>query len=710
MQPYSARSTPIEIPYRGMSTRYPLARMPPQFAPWIEGYQLGPGFLESPKGIAYKFDGQAGPVGGFAPDPDDPEEIVQFSQGGTFTARPYNVFTETEGSTATGGTGAGERVFSISFGDNIIAFQNGQDPHTWSGSTLAAMTFTGPTLDNLIGGTSYRSQLYVFEKNSTSVWFRDSVGTITGAMTEYDTNLISKNRGYVRSVFTFTLSSGLDSQELWAVALDSGEVIVASGVDPADTTWTIVGRAIIGRPLGYNNFIEKDGDVLLLTSRGVVSMRQTFLSQDASASIPMISDEIEKYWSQLVQDIEAFEGAASYAPQTALSSYIRGVYHQRENRIYIFCPRTLSPYTSETGDFGYQLTAGTMILIYDFNYQGWVARRFNSTSQVPGSASNQICAAYYEPRTESIFIASNFPSTNAVWRLKGNSRYSDNYAAVSTSNTGATAGTAFDSIELEGNTDSWTSESNAGASDNSYATYSNSSNATPYLMANTFGFAVPTGATIVEIGITAEFKSASGKVGSIYGSYTLDAGATIEATLIDTTYLVSGFPTSDTSITLGGAGSGFGAGLTPAQVNSADFGVLFGFAAEDDFSVDLITCTVYYTESIDDADADIPLKIISAPISGEDKKASVKSWRLLHSGDAEAKSALVIQTQADIASQLSAGDQHTLSAGVSKDRYNTGLTADLIQHIISTHTGPSDDRPHKILSISPVIELGGEAG
>lgn len=712
-RPRQAQSVPVEIPYRGMSTRYPLAKMPPQFCPWIEGYQLGAGFLESPKGVKYVFAGEVGPVSTFAQDPGNPEEIVQFSQDGTLNARAWNVFSESSGVTDTGGTGAGEAMFSFNFGDNVIVCQNGQDPHTWSGSSLDIMTFTGPTLDNIIGGTSYNSQLYVFEKESTSVWFRDSVGAITGALTEYDLNLVSKYNGNVMSVFTFTLSSSLDTQWLWGAALDSGEVIIATGTDPADAaTWRVIGRLLVGRPLGYNNYIEKDGDVLLVTSTGIVSVRQLLLNQDPNNPAPPLTYDIEKYWQQLVSDTEDEKAATSYAPESDISSSIRGVWHKQENRLYIFSPKTLIPFESTNGQFGYQITSGTMVLIYDFNYQGWTARRFHTEDELPGGAipggeDFKIIASYYEPKKAQIYFSTNDPSSKAVWKLKGNSRFSDNASSPTVMSTSSTSASTVTTVNYYSSTD-WIDASNSIGSDNSYATCTLPSNntSTHWLLFSDFGLAIPAGANIVGITISVECKVSEVSGGALYAR--ISNGDFVSNTI----YAVSGFPTTDTTLSLGGNFQGFGESLTVSEVNSSDFSLFLRFFGEDvTVSVDDVSIVVSYVEDLSLNDSNIPLKIISAPLAITHKNQEVKGWKLQQSGDIYSKQALTIKSQGDISAKVSGTTSNsTLPAGISRDLYSAGISADLIQYTLSTSTTKDDDRPHSILSIAPVMEVGGETG
>ena len=122
-----------------------------------------------------------------------------------------------------------------------------------------------------------------------------------------------------------------------------------------------------------------------------------------------------------------------------------------------------------------------------------------------------------------------------------------------------------------------------------------------------------------------------------------------------------------------------------------------------------MTIVVHYVEEL--TDMNIPLKIISAPLSVTDKKQQVKAWKVQQSGDTYSKQALTIESQGDIAANVSGATSNpSLQAGVSRDLYNAGISADLIQYILTTTTTKDDDRPHSVLSISPLMEVGGEIG
>lgn len=118
------------------------------------------------------------------------------------------------------------------------------------------------------------------------------------------------------------------------------------------------------------------------------------------------------------------------------------------------------------------------------------------------------------------------------------------------------------------------------------------------LKATGFGFAIPSAATIN--GVVAAYECASGAVGARDHTIQLvKAGTAVGTNKADT---VNIWPTTEATLTRGGATDLWGTAITPADVNAADFGVAIacirpsGTFAQEAGRIDHITLTVYYTD------------------------------------------------------------------------------------------------------------------
>lgn len=153
-------------------------------------------------------------------------------------------------------------------------------------------------------------------------------------------------------------------------------------------------------------------------------------------------------------------------------------------------------------------------------------------------------------------------------------------------------------------TRAWATPERVTASDNSYATIatltSNSTERSNYLKATSFGFGIPSGATINGIAVTIARYSTNST-----GRYSYDAvvslvvgGAVVGNNKADTT---NKWPNSETDKTYGGVSDLWGLTPTAEEVNSSNFGVVVSIditrsSLQTIASVDFFSITVTYTE------------------------------------------------------------------------------------------------------------------
>lgn len=153
---------------------------------------------------------------------------------------------------------------------------------------------------------------------------------------------------------------------------------------------------------------------------------------------------------------------------------------------------------------------------------------------------------------------------------------------------------------------SWSNPSNATSSNNSYAVADGISagvdpDFTSRLKATGFGFAIPAGATI--LGIVAEIEvkaSMTGSPGTSVDCSDNEALLVKAGTASGTNKsAAAGITTTDTYKSFGGPTDLWGLSLTPADVNSSDFGFQYRASFNEDnnstISVDHIRLTVHYS-------------------------------------------------------------------------------------------------------------------
>jgi len=197
------------------------------------------------------------------------------------------------------GTGAGQFLFIC----------NGADtPRTYNGSTWANATITGPTQANLIWANLHQRRLWVGEVNSLTAHY-GAVNAIGGAFTAFSLAGVARKGGYIVAMGTWTRDNG-DGMDDAAVFLTSeGEAIVYQGTDPASaSTWSLVGRFEIGRPIGRRCLIKAGGDIVVMTQDGFIPLSAGLQRDTSQAEIVALSSQINKAVNDAVREFGTLYG------------------------------------------------------------------------------------------------------------------------------------------------------------------------------------------------------------------------------------------------------------------------------------------------------------------------------------------------------------------------------------------------------------------
>ena len=148
-------------------------------------------------------------------------------------------------------------------------------------------------------------------------------------------------------------------------------------------------------------------------------------------------------------------------------------------------------------------------------------------------------------------------------------------------------------------TSSWTTVSNAGASDDAYAVWTadyGGGAPTDRLKATNFGFSIPAGATIDGILVEVEGKHSGLTNPSVNLISLLKDGIVEGGSKNGWSNL---FTTTDAYYSFGGAADVWGGAWTASDINSSSFGTYFNCYGEGNGAtyIDHVRITVYYTEA-----------------------------------------------------------------------------------------------------------------
>lgn len=274
-----ANSYTLPPPTGGWNDRDSLDVMPEMDAVTLENLIPGVGQVSLRKGYRRHSTGMGAAIESLFEysKADGTRQLIATANGKIWNATTYDT-------TATQiGTGFTEDYWQAVNFNNVLVLCNGTDqPQQWDGSTLSAATYTGPTDNDFIHVTSYRSRLYFVQKNSTSIWY-GGVDAITGATTEFDFGGIFRNGGYLLWCGAWTRDKGSGSTDLFIACSNMGEILVYTGANPGASDWALAGHFYIGTPLGRRSFVNTGAEMAILTADGLLPL--SAMLQDSEITI-----------------------------------------------------------------------------------------------------------------------------------------------------------------------------------------------------------------------------------------------------------------------------------------------------------------------------------------------------------------------------------------------------------------------------------------
>lgn len=290
--------------------------------------------------------------------------------------RYFNISTGTASlaHTSAASTFNGE-LFTLYFNKYVFTFSaSGSGGDYYNGSAWGSWGFTFSTITP-IGGCAFNNRAY-FVGRSTATYAYGGISSITGATTEVDLAGILLEQSYLSTIAPVTIANAGQTLTVLAFVFFSGEVLFYSGSYPDSPTWSLAGRGKIGKPLSYNSSIDYQGDALIMTRSGLVSLRDIYLSGGQQATTKTVSEPIDPDWIKLVNVIIAQGGSTYNEASTGRVKFIFGDWWSAENRIVISFPIKLD-------DAG-SLALGNTYFVYDTLRSAWMTHRSFGVGGIEG--------------------------------------------------------------------------------------------------------------------------------------------------------------------------------------------------------------------------------------------------------------------------------------------------------------------------------------
>lgn len=306
-----SRVTPIPSPVGGWNAKNSIAEMPAN-----EAYRLTNWFPEASKVKHRK--GSAAHVTGIGGGTPVAAETLAVYKPPSGTAKMFGwAGTAAYDVSGAGAVGAAvlsslsnarwQSVNATTTGGNFLIAVNGADKvQLYNGTTWTAVdgvstpAITGVTTTTLIHVNVHQSRLWYIQKDTLDAWYT-AAGAITGALTKFPLGTYFSKGGSLMAMGTWTIDGGDGSDDRAVFISSEGEVAVYAGTDPAaSATWVQLGVYQIGKPIGRRCFIKLAGDLLIITTDGVISASQYLVTGRTDKSVAL-TDRIQTAMAEAVQ-------------------------------------------------------------------------------------------------------------------------------------------------------------------------------------------------------------------------------------------------------------------------------------------------------------------------------------------------------------------------------------------------------------------------
>lgn len=195
---------------------------------------------------------------------------------------------------------------------------NGVDsPQLYNGSTWQAVTgisspiaITGVTTSTLIDVCSFKSRLWFIQANTTLAWYLPT-SAVGGAAVSFDFGNLFLLGGYLVTMVGVSISDAGGVDDYAAFISSEGEILLYRGTDPAQTsTWALVGRFNIGRPVGQRCTMRYGSDVIVICADGFYPISKALLTNRNE-----LQDSLSyKILNLINNDVQSYSGNFGWQP------------------------------------------------------------------------------------------------------------------------------------------------------------------------------------------------------------------------------------------------------------------------------------------------------------------------------------------------------------------------------------------------------------
>ncbi len=298
----SARSKYLPPPVGGLDTLNSIADMPAENAVTMDNFfPQAETVILRPDHTSHKT-GMTGAVETLIPYTalDGTEKLFAANNGSIYDATTAGAI---GAAVVTGATNDRWQHTSIgTAGGQFIHLCNGADtPQLYNGTTWANVTYTGPTVTDVVWTQLHQRRVWMGETDKLSAWYLGT-NAITGLAVEFSFAGVAHKGGYIMAMGTWTRDGGSGPDDVAVFLTSEGEAIVYAGTDPADATaWGLIGVFQVGRPIGRRCMIKAGADLIMLTEDGAVPASLVLSTDRSRAESVAITRQINSAFNAEVR-------------------------------------------------------------------------------------------------------------------------------------------------------------------------------------------------------------------------------------------------------------------------------------------------------------------------------------------------------------------------------------------------------------------------
>lgn len=168
-------------------------------------------------------------------------------------------------------------MFSNAGAQFLLIYSGADQPLSYDGTTLAALTITGLTgsQNTIHCAMAFKGRVFLGQVGQLGFYYL-GIGAIQGAASYFDLQQQCLRGGGLAAITSFSQeSSGQGPQDYAVFVTTEGEYLMYGGTDPSSaSTWSLVGRYYGPPPIGKKGWFKFRSDVYFITEEGILSLTQ----------------------------------------------------------------------------------------------------------------------------------------------------------------------------------------------------------------------------------------------------------------------------------------------------------------------------------------------------------------------------------------------------------------------------------------------------